>query len=100
MDQLVCLEVSPASVYKGVEGEAGRPRREAQESPTPSGSRIPPPILVQLGFLGGEKRRRGRPPLLVLIGLGEGGRRAALMGSPFIFPLRPTKAHMIPGGFR
>ena len=59
-DQLVCSRVPPASVYKG--GEEGRlagQGGEAQESPTPSGSRIPPPILVQLGFLGGEKRRRG-----------------------------------------
>ena len=74
MDQLVCLEVSPTSVYKG--GEEGRlagQRGEAHESPTPSGSRIPPPILVQLGFLGGEKRGRGAGHLLlVLIGLGEG----------------------------
>ena len=63
MDQLVSTCVfrgAPASVYKG--GEEGRlagQGGEAQESPTPSGSRIPPPILVQLGFLGGEKRRRG-----------------------------------------
>ena len=66
MDQLVstCLfRGAPASVYKG--GEEGRlagQGGEAQESPTPTGSRIPPPILVQLGFLGGEGREGGRPP--------------------------------------
>ena len=44
---------------RGEEGRLAGQGGEAQESPTPSGSRIPPPILVQLGFLGGEKRRRG-----------------------------------------
>ena len=52
-----------------------------------------------LGFLVGLGLG-GAPPLLVLIVLGEGGRHAALMGSPFTFPLRPMKAHMAPGGFR
>ena len=30
-DQLVCLEVPPASVYKGSKGGCGRPRGGAQE---------------------------------------------------------------------
>ena len=105
MDQLVSTCVfrgAPASVYKG--GEEGRlagQRGEAQESPTPSGSRIPPPpILVGIGFAEGEKIRRGRPPLLVLIGLGEGGGAQPPWAAPFSFPLRPMKAHMAPGGFR
>ena len=94
MDQLVSTCVfrgAPASVYKG--GEEGRlagQGGEAQESPTPSGSRIPPPILVQLGFLGGEKRRRG-PATSPSPNRTRGrGRRAAHVGLPLLFS---TKAH-------
>ena len=47
MDQLVSTCVfrgAPASVYKGAKGGGGAGQEgEAQESPTPSGSRIPPP---------------------------------------------------------
>src|SRR3954464_206776 len=42
-DQLVCLGVPPAPVYKGARGE-GRPALEARQgrgSPPPSGSRTP-----------------------------------------------------------
>ena len=94
MDQLVSTCVfrgAPASVYKG--GEEGRlagQRGEAQESPTPSGSRIPPPILVQLGFLGGEKRRRGPATSPSPNRTRGGGRCAALLGCPFLIS---TKAH-------
>ena len=62
MDQLVSTCVfrgAPASVYKG--GEEGRlagQGGEAQESPTPSGSRIPPnPSWNRIR--GGGKEREG-----------------------------------------
>ena len=93
MDQLVSTCVfrgGPASVYKG--GEEGRlagQGGEAQESPTPSGSRIPPPILVQLGFLGGEERKGqeglAAPPPWVRIGLGEGGAPSPTRAAPSLF---------------
>ena len=101
MDQLVSTCVfrgAPASVYKG--GEEGRlagQGGEAQESPTPSGSRIPPPILVQLGFLGGEKRRRGpatSPGPNRTRGRGEA---RSPCGKPFHLS---TKAHEGPYGSR
>ena len=56
--------------------------------PNPSWTRIP---------RGGKRERGGRPPLLVLIGLGEGGRRAAPLGCPFLLS---TKAHEGPYGSR
>ena len=101
MDQLVSTCVfrgAPASVYKG--GEEGRlagQRGEAQESPTPSGSRIPPPILVQLGFLGGEGREGGRPPSPSPNRTRGGERGAATLGCPFLLS---TKAHDGPYGSR
>ena len=66
MDQLVSTCVfrgAPASVYKGGEegrlaGQRGRRRRVL----LPLGVGFLPPILVQLGFLGGEGREGGRPP--------------------------------------
>src|SRR4051812_38158788 len=64
-DQLVCLWGAPASVYKGSRGRGWPAKPLArQESPTPSGSRIPP---LGLGLLKVERERGGRPPLLVLI---------------------------------
>ena len=90
MDQLVSTCVvrgAPAAIYKG--GEEGRlagQGGEAQESPTPTGSRIPPPILVQLGFLGGEKRRRGpatSPSPNRTRGRGEAHSHLGLPLSPF-----------------
>src|SRR3954465_11060148 len=53
-DQLVCLEVPPAPVYKGSRGR-GRParRRRAGRSPTPTGSRTPSLFLVGLGEVEG-----------------------------------------------
>ena len=75
-------------------------------SPTPTESRIPP-ILVELGALtssrsrsqgkGREKRRKeGAQPLpLVQFGLGVG--RAPNLSS--LFPLKPNKAHILPGEF-
>ena len=95
----MCLGVPPAPVYKGSRRGCGRPGGgRARRSPTPTGSRIPPPILVQLGFLGGEKRKGApAPSLLVLFGLGGRGARPT-MGCLFSFPLRPTKAHLAPRG--
>ena len=56
-DQLVCLEVPPALVYKGARGEAA-----GQEEACQGGVLLPPgvglpPFLVQLGE--GEGRERG-----------------------------------------
>ena len=91
MDQLVCFWGASTSVYKGAKGEAGWPRRARQESPTPSGSRIPPPpILVGIGFTEGEKRERG-PATSPSPNRTRGrGRRAAHVGLPLLFS---TKAH-------
>ena len=44
----------------------------------------PPGVYwAYMGLEGEERREGGRPLLLVLIGLGKGGRRAALGRSPF-----------------
>ena len=89
-------------------------------SPTPTGSRIPP-FLVQLGVLPcirsrrqGRGREKGRKERvrhiiasrayfqhlpLVQFGLGLGAARPAL-GSPSLSPLKPIRAHILPGGFR
>ena len=95
MDQLVCLGVPPASVYKGSRGGAA-----GQEEGAPGGVLLPPgvgfpPFLVGIGFGMGEReereRRKGgrRPPLLVLFGLGGDGRAA----QPWPPLLSSTKAH-------
>ena len=101
MDQLVCLWGASASVYKGKRGEAGRPRRARQESPTPFGSRIPPPPNPSWNRIRGggkRERERGRPPLLVLLGPREGRGARPMLGCLFSFPLGPTMAHIAPGG--
>ena len=82
---------APASVYKG--GEEGRlsgQEGEAQESPTPSGSRIPPPILVGIGLVEGGKEREGPAPSPCPIRTKGGEGRAAHVGLPLLFS---TKAH-------
>ena len=101
MDQLVCLGVPPAPVYKGAgEGAAG------QEEGALGGVLLPPgvgfpPFLVGIGFGKGERgEREGRgapPPLLVLFGLGGRGARLS-PGHLSSLPLKPTKAHIPPGG--
>ena len=58
MCQLVSLEV-PLPPYIKEERRLAGQGGEAQESPTPSGSRISPPILVGIGFTEGEKREGG-----------------------------------------
>ena len=93
-DQLVCLKVPPAPVYKGARGEA----EAGQGGGAPRGVLLPPgvglpPFLVGLGE-GGKRREREegkggrRPPLLVLFGLGGRG-RAASLGRPLSSPLWP-----------
>ena len=62
VDQLVCLEVPPASVYKGSKGGAAGLEEARRRSPTPTGSRTPLPFLVQLGEVEGEKERGGAAP--------------------------------------
>ena len=74
MDQLVSFWGASASVYKGLEGgrlagQAWRARRVL----LPLGVGFPPPNPSWNRIRGGGKREGGRPPLLVLIGLGEGG---------------------------
>src|SRR4051812_30622394 len=100
-DQLFVSGVPPAPVYKGAKGEglAGQAWR-ARESYSLWELDFPPPNPSWTRILQGGERERGRPPLLVLIGLGEGGRRAAHEGSPLTSPPRPMLAHYAPGGFR
>ena len=70
-DQLVCLGVPRASVYKGSKG-VGWPAKgwRARRSPTPSGSRTPPLTSWNRIRGGGEKRREAKrkeacaPPLV------------------------------------
>ena len=64
-----------------------------QESPTPSGSRIPPQILVGIGFAEGEKRERGPATSPSPDRTRGRGRRAAHVGLPLLFS---TKAHYGP----
>ena len=91
MDQLVCLEVPPAFVYKGAKGE-GWPAKEGRRRRVllPLGVGFLPPILVQLGFLGGEGREGGRPPSPSPNRTRGGGIGAAALGCPFLLS---TKAH-------
>ena len=93
MDQLVCLGVPPAPVYKGARGGAA-----GQEEGALGGVLLPPgvgfpPFLVGIGFGRGKEEREKeggrRPPLLVLFGLGGEGRAA----QPWPPLLSSTKAH-------
>ena len=102
-DQLLCLEVPPAPVYKGARGR-GRPARRgrAKGSPTPTGSRTPffPSWRRRSGKEEEEGKERGRrPPLLVLFGLERGGARGHHL-PPFLFSLRAHIGPITPGGFR
>ena len=66
----------------------------------PSGVGFPPFHVVGVGVKEREKRsegRRGRsPPPLVQFKLGLGGGGRSL---PSLFPLKPNKAHVLPGKF-
>ena len=94
-DQLLCLEVPPAPVYKGARGEGATGQEEARQGGVliPPGVG-PPPFLVQVGEgkEGREERKEGKggaAPLLVQFGLeGEGAR--GLPWPPLLFS---TKAH-------
>ena len=98
MDQLVCFWGASASVYKGAKGEGGRrPGGGRRRSPTPSGSRTPPPILVGLGFPEGERERGGPATSPSPNRTRGGGRHAATLGCPFLLS---TKAHEGPYGSR
>ena len=63
-DQLVCLEVPPASVYKGAKGErcAGQEEGAGGVLLLP-GVGLLPPILFLIGFPKGEEKERGGRPL-------------------------------------
>ena len=63
-DQLLCLEVPPAPVYKGARGEAGRPY----------GAQRRGGILLLVGV--------GSPSFLLLLGGGKEGEREKERGVP------------------
>ena len=103
-DQLVCLGVppTPAPVYKGARGKA-----VGQEEGALGGVLLPPGVVfppfpswnrIREGERGEREGRGGRPPLLVLFGLGGRGARPS-PGHLSSLPLKPTKAHIPPGGF-
>ena len=100
-NQLVSLWGAPSPIYKGVE-EGGGPALYGApwRSPTPTGSRIPP-SLVGVGEEGRRREGEGKggwPPTQFGLGLGEG--RALHLATSSSLPLRPNKAHTLPGGFR
>ena len=72
----MCARREPCPSLYRWEGLAGQVLG-APGSPTPSGSRIPPPpILLGLGLVKGERGGEvADHPLLILIGLGEGEAR-------------------------
>ena len=90
MDQLVCLGVPLAFVYKGSNGGAAGPsRRRAGGVLLLPGVGLPSFFLVGLGLGGGEggergKERGGAAPLLVQFGVGGKGARG-LPWQPLLF---------------
>ena len=97
-DQLInlCVLGCPLPPYIKEKG-GGRPAlaRRARRSPTPTGSRIPPPFLVGLGEKEVGEREEGKgapPPASPIRTRGRGGARPALAG-PSLSPLGPNKAH-------
>ena len=62
-DQLVCLEVPPALVYKGAKGEGAAGQGGRRRSPTPTGSRTPPGAPLGSG--------RTSPPSFIYGGRGH-----------------------------
>ena len=93
-DQLVCLEVPPAPVYKGSRGRGRPARRRARQG----GVLLPPGVglpLFLVGVGGGKegregKKERGASPRPQL-GLGLGARPTSWPP-----PLSSTKAHVGP----
>ena len=87
----LCLEVPPASVYKGAKGEGGAGQEEGAGGVLLlPGVGLPPPILVGLGFLEGERERGGPATSPSPNRTRGGGRRAVILGCPFLLS---TKAH-------
>ena len=74
-DQLLCLEVPPAPLYKGCQGEGWLANYGGAGGVLLlPGVGLPPPNPIPNRTTKEKERERGgRPPLLVLIGLGEGG---------------------------
>ena len=82
-DQLVCLEVPPASVYKGAKGEGAAGQEEGAGGVLLlPGVGLPPPILVGIGFPEGERERGGPATSPCPNRTRGGGRRAAHLGLP------------------
>ena len=94
----MCLGVPPASVYKGAKGEGGRrPGGGRRRSPTPTGSRTPPPNPSWTRIPRGGKREGGlaiSPSPNRTRGRGEARSPG---GQPFHLS---TKAHEGPYGSR
>ena len=94
----MCLEVPPASVYKGAKGEGCAGQGEGAGGVLlPPGVGLPPPILFQLGFSRRERERGGPATSPSPNRTRGGGRRAATLGCPFLLS---TKAHEGPYGSR
>ena len=80
-------------------GRAGPLLWHALGSPTPTGSRIPPfpSSRSRREGRGREKRRKEGAQPLPLVQFGLGLRVAPSLSS--LFPLKPNKAHILPGEF-
>ena len=108
MDQLVSTCVfrgAPASVYKGSKGGGLAGQEEArQEESCSLREEDSPPFLVGIGFAEGGKEEReeegGLAPSPCPIRTKGGRGVRPISGHLSSLPLRPTKAHIPPGGFR
>ena len=101
MDQLVCSRAPLPQYIKEPRGE-GAPAKEEGAGGVlllPGVGFPPNPIPTRISK-GGKRERGPGHLLLVLIGLGEGEGAQPPWAAPFSFPLKPTKAHIAPGGFR
>ena len=88
----MCLEVPPASVYKGAKGEGAAGQEEGAGGVLllPGVGLPPHQILVGLGFPEGERERGGPATSPSPNRTRGGGRRAATLGCPFLLS---TKSH-------